>query len=264
MNQSILIPDAVTLNVLGLSSQDFMLYNFLLKNPDLKISKISEQLKLPRSTIHEMVERLYIKGLAQYRIENGKRLLKACSPEVLNKILESKRELVTAQLDQIEERSQAVKNIVANMKSLDSSSKSDNSYEVKIYEGASQVKKVYYLILEQSEILTYPNAPLIDKLIPEIKKRYNSKLKNGAFTLKAILLQDRNGRDLVEMSKKFKGFQYRYLPEVKKINNLDYTIFENHVAIISAHKKPKAVLIKDHFLYNHSKAVFESLWDSLD
>src|SRR3989344_3270554 len=90
-----------TLKELGLADEEVKVYLGMLKIGSNLASKISEETRINRSHVYQLLERLIAKGFVSYAIKENRKYFSAVNPEKLIQI--------------VKEREQKLKNILPNL-----------------------------------------------------------------------------------------------------------------------------------------------------
>src|SRR3989344_7228727 len=90
-----------TLRELGLANEEIEVYLAMLKLGSNLASKISEETKINRSHVYQLLERLITKGFVSYVIKENRKYFSAVNPEKIVQI--------------VKEREQKLKNILPNL-----------------------------------------------------------------------------------------------------------------------------------------------------
>jgi sugar-specific transcriptional regulator TrmB len=228
---------------LGLTENQARVYVELLKNPAQNPSSISKELSIDRSFIYSILESLITKGLVSYSIESNKKIFYASNPECLLKDLEEKR-LKTIR-------------VIEDLKKI---KKEDSKDELaKIYEGKSGFKEYIRQFLDSKSFLTLgggANTEFLDLLrfeYPHYLAELNKK------KIKGKLITSQENKKI--MSKIYKESDIK-IKTLKSLNtDVNFTIFDNKLAIWSVKEKPFIIIINRKSVSQSLGKYFKELWD---
>lgn len=230
---------------LGYTPNEAKVYLATLQLGECHVSDIAGKLKLPRSSVQVMLEKLHKNGLVNFYVRKRYKYWVAESPNNL--------------LSRLEERESAVRMVLPQLEAL---RKGDGGKpRIKIFEGVDEIRLIYEDMLEtRAHILAVIPwddwIALLGRGFMEdfIEKRAKHFLRIRLLIPKtsvAALLRTRDAPELRET---------RYLPEHVAIKTTTL-IYGNKVAIVSLNKKlPTAVLIEDADVRETLSVFFEELW----
>lgn len=242
---------------LDLSNYQIKIYFSVLKNGMSTVLDISKDTKMNRSQIYLDAPILVEKGLLEVGSKRNRRYL-AVNPRRLEKLVEEK-----------EQKLKELKSVLGEVgEYFEKREKRDeNEFEIKIYEGLSQVKKAFEFELDNSknsEIYSVVGAIdyQYDYLSEEFWHKWNKKFaENGGKGRMLINKQDKSYA-------KLKGYRQEYSIVTKGLENFslktNFDIWKDYVLIATFSKVPKAVIIKNNLLAESYKDIFEKLWKSAE
>jgi predicted transcriptional regulator len=242
---------------LDLTNVQIKIYLSVLKNGMSSVLDISKETKINRSQIYLDTSILLEKGFLELATKKTRNFL-AISPLRIKSIIESKNK-------KLEE----LQNVLSEADQFFSKSrfKNEDEFEVKIYEGISQIKKAFNLELEDSLNTKSKIYSLVGDfnhqysfLSEDFWKKWNLKFKDGdGYGYMLVDKQDayfnqlRNGWDM------YQNVEIRGAENFKLKSNID--IWGDKVLIVTFSKNPKAVLITSKILAESYRDIFERLWN---
>lgn len=132
------------LNAFGLSAEESELYILLIKKGSLSALNISRELKIARTKVYRLLEKLKEKGFVVEEIQNYGSKFKAESYEKFNNIIKDKEE----ELKHIKNHSAELFNTLASLQSVD-----NQNSKILYYKGVEGLKQVTWNSLKAKDIL---------------------------------------------------------------------------------------------------------------
>jgi len=226
----------------GLTKNQAEIYIELIKHPGQTAGKIAKILSIDRSFVYGILNNLSDKGLVSHIIKEDKKAFFASDPENL--------------LKEIDEKRNKISKVVKEIKSLQEIKKEEKS--VKVYEGKSGLKAYVRDFLESKEFYTLGgggNLSILEVLKYEFP-HYLKDIKKKKLVGK-IITSKRNIKKLREM---YVGsnVKSKFLDELK--SQVNFTIFDNKLAIYTAEEKPLVIIIEDKKISESLFNYFNLLW----
>lgn len=238
---------------LDLTNYQIKIYFSCLKNGMSTVLDISKDTKFNRSQIYLDAPILVEKGLLEVGSKRNRKYL-AVNPKRLGK-------LITEKEDKLKELKSVLDEVGGYFEKREK--KDESEFQIKIYEGLSQLKKAFEFELESSqgaEIYSFVGG--IDYqynyLSEEFWDKWNKKFSRGGG--KGRMLIDKHDKSY----EKLKGYKKEYSILTKGLENFslktNFDIWRDYVLIATFSKTPKAVIIRNHILADSYKEMFEKLW----
>ena len=250
----------------GLSQNEAIIYEYLLKNGESAALDITKNTPLKKGVIYIALSELTKKGLIIEKMLTPKNLnvrnkkkIAYFSPEHPEKL----RAYLNNQKSAIKK---AQKNFEANINDIISNfNLVSGKPGINFFEGISGVKKVIMDSLTSSEELyTYANAETVMKYIPDINKEYVKKRNKLNITKKMILPNS-------DFSKKFLKNYHRKVTDIKFIDHKKFPftslmqIYDNKITYLNFSEKHKiGIIIEDKTIYQMHRNLFEFIWENAD
>lgn len=242
-----------TLQKSGLSSEQAVIYELLLKNGTLPAGTISERTKIKRGLVYKVLDELTAKGLV---IKNEKEKIlrfEASHPLRLKELAESQE--LEAKVAQ-----EALSGIIGNLTS--DFNLISGKPGVQYYEGDEAIRRITEDSLTADGIIyAYIDNDAVDKYMPEINKLYvQERVKRGIIKklicpeAPAILLQaEKISKTLLEC---------RVIKGVESFATV-MQIYGNKVSYLTLDEKVKiGIIIDNPFIARMHRTLFEQLWAS--
>jgi sugar-specific transcriptional regulator TrmB len=250
---------------LGFSRTESSIYLNCFKFGHSTITEISNRLKLPRTTIHENVERLLQKGLLSENIKNNRRKIIAESPNKLSVLLLNKRIDYEEKLKEIDENTKSlVPELTNRISEFIPNSEQNTEAIIRYYVGERGFKETCQRSLETSEneVLFLSNVQEWRKIytVDYGKRFYVPERKRRGIFLRSLAIDSEESRFMKsEDSESFR--ETRILPEWVKFKST-IIITDSEVAIMHLPSKPyKATLISDKDFAEHYRQTYEMYWN---
>lgn len=234
-----------TLENLGLTKSETIVYVTLLELGMSKVGEIIKDTILTSSTVHNTLQGLLEKGLVSYIIKNNIKFYTAANPKILLGILEDKKQELELIIPELIEKQK--KNRIEN---------------AEIFEGKNGIKTMFYNILEKDlsdkdyflffgGLDSNNNSDSLN--IDNFYRPINNKFLEQGIETKGIC--EEKMRNSISINSKA---QIKYtdleLP-------LDLNIIGDSVAIISWSKNPVGILIESEQISSKFKLMWESIWE---
>jgi sugar-specific transcriptional regulator TrmB len=230
------------LKALGLTDNEALIYSALLEMGPRPAGTLSRKTKLHRRVIYDTTDRLIIKGLIGYMIENGKKIFSASNPNRFKEIEE--------------ERENKINELLPDMIELFNSAKEKQKEETLFFKGKNGLKSVFEdQISEKKEILIIGASEMAYKGLEFYfhwfdKRRVKEKIKT-----KIIFNKDVEGKH-----PKIPLSEIKYLPE-KYSSPMAVNIYGDKIAIILWNEiSPFAIVVKQKDIADGYRKHFEMIW----
>ena len=233
----------------GYKGNEARVYLASLAMGEATISEIAQKVRIPRTSVQIIVDKLHKDGLMNFYVKRRYRYWIAENPEKL--------------LIKIREQEAALRSVLPELQAL----RHDRGGRptVKVFTGAEEIKLILddilatkhhiLAIIAWDDWIEFFGREYVDDFIA---RRKNHFLKIRLLTPKtqlSIKLKDRDEKELRET---------KFWPENIHIENTNF-IYGNKVALISLNKeRPTGVLIEDVDIKNTMTVFFEELWKSAE
>jgi len=234
-----------TLKELGLASEEVKVYLAMLKIGSSLASKISEETKINRSHVYQLLERLISKGFVGYVIRENRKYFSAVNPEKIVEI--------------IKEREQKLKNVVPNLLQLTTIAKDKPTVE--ILEGKEGIKTVLNDILKiKKDWLAFGSSGKGQEVLSFYAEHWEKEREKLKIPLRGILDNSDSG------IKRGKEISKRKYTEIKHMNE-EYSspastwIYGEKMALVIWSKEHSfAIRIRSKEVTDNFRKHFEVLW----
>lgn len=231
---------------LGYKRNEAKVYLAALSLGEAHISDIATKVKLPRSSVQVVIDKLHRDGLVNFYVRKRYKYWVAENPKhLLEKLRESEEEVLSA---------------MPYLEALRHGESGKPS--VKVFEGVEEIKLVYDDVIETkqhiAEIVPWDDwVHLLGRGFMDdfIEKRVRRFLRIRLLTPRTALTSALHSRDARELR------QTRFIPKGLPINSTTF-IYGTKVAIISLNKKlPTCILVDDPGVRDTLMIFFEELWE---
>lgn len=229
----------MVLGDIGLGNGEIEVYIALLKLGSVPVSKIKEETNLHRTTIYDFLEKLLIKGLVGYVIENNVKFYKATDPQKL--------------LEHIKEKEKNVLEIMPDLVNMTKHKREEINVEV--YRGIEGLKTLLNDMLRiKEEVIGFGlQEEYWVEHFPHIMERYFKEAKLRGITER--LLTTDEPKFIFENE----TTAYRYIPS-EFFNPTPTFVFGDNIAIIIW--EPLSIInIKNPQVADSYKKYFNMLWN---
>lgn len=243
-----------------LSDNETRLYLGLLRKGASTVLEISKYTEINRATVHVNVENLIEKGLVtQTKSGRGKRRqLIAEPPERLALLLEQRK-------IKLEKTEQGLPSIIQEIYKVIPNVRENTESEIKYYKGAREISYLYSEIVKAKEIRSYVNDENIEnsdtaKEVSDMFIRAHTMRKD--MQIWEILNEAKNPETYTSVMAK-ERYSFKFIPKKFKLPQIDYIIFDDKVALTSNKDGGSAVLLSNKEYFEHAKAIFDFIWESI-
>jgi sugar-specific transcriptional regulator TrmB len=223
----------------GLTNNEALVYQALLKLGPSFAGQISRKTGLHRRTVYDVTEMLIKKGLIGYILQNNKKLFQASSPEKFIDILKEKENSINEALPEMMDLFKATK----------------EKEETLFYKGKSGLRTVFEdQIQTKKEIKIIGASHLAYEILQFYFKWFDKKRVKNKIKTK-IIFNKTNKKIKIPLS------EIRFLPQ-KYTSPLAINVYGDKVAIILWSKEnPLAIVIKNKEISIGYKKYFELMWN---
>lgn len=238
----------------GLSETEAKLYCSCLALEEASVDKLARYADLNRTSTYPVLERLKELGLVSQGKKKKHTVYKAVSPEKLIDLLEEKKETLVS--------------IMPDLKSLLAISR--GRPDVSFFEGTEGLKTVLNDILKEAkEIYILGDGENFINLIPGWMEAYVNKRADKNIKVKLIIRATpydlKSIKKLLASNNKVNQLlNVRVLPEIYKIHQGGFDIYNNKVVLYSFEKQNHAVVIESNVINQVMRTVFNLLWETAE
>ena len=242
-------PLANALKRCGLKDNEVLSYLYILEQSPATPPQIARGTKIARPNLYASLQSLKEKGLISEQQRGKRKTYLAADPSAL--------------VQTLEQRTEEMRQILPDLRGLYAAQK--NKPTVKFYEGAEQVKEIFYEMLEAENIYGVASTKkLYDALGWDFFKAYIPTMQRKGIVLHDILTQDSAQTSAKVPTEILKGlYDMRLLP--KDVPNLavDILVWDDKVALISTETPVFGTLIKNAAIASVLKIMFNLSWKQL-
>jgi sugar-specific transcriptional regulator TrmB len=249
-----------TLEQAGLTHEQSLIYDILLKNGPLQARKIMLKTGIKRGFVYKNLDKLVDFGLVDKKDEPGK--ITIFSPKHPNALLD----LTESKKKELDSATNAIRNIVGQMTS--DFNMISGKPSVQFFEGLSGVKKVLEdCLFAKSEILTYADLESLEKYIKKENDWYVAEREKFGLKKRGLVLDTEFNRNFL------KGYHenitnVRLLPLQSEPFKTIVEIYDDKVSYITFIENENepvkiiSVLITNPAIAEFYKKLFEFNWQN--
>lgn len=234
-----------SLRDVGLADEEIKVYLAMLKIGASLASKISEETKINRSHVYQLLERMIAKGFVSYAIRENRKYFSAVNPEKIIELIRDKEE--------------KMKNMLPTLLSFTTLEK--DKPIVEIFEGKEGIKTILNNILKtKEEWLAFGSSGKGVEILSFYAEHWEKEREKLKIPLKGILDRSESGlKRGSELSKK-KYTEIRYSNE-ENLNPVSTWVYGDKLAFIIWSKEHLfAIRVRNEDISNSFKKHFKILW----
>lgn len=249
------------LEKIGLNSNSLEIYKYLLSRNMGTVQDVSKGLKLPRTTVHQNIEKLVKLGMIAQVKKNNVRFLYPESPEVINKIIDKFLVQKTIKENLLDNANKPLVGLIGNIISIPEGNL-NTEVDIKYLEEKSLISDLYNDILQAEEVKSYVNTSEVLNHFPENEEKFYLAAKNG---IKVWDLQIKSERasQFRKLCEGIDNYYVKFFPDGVKFHAMDYLIYSDSIAIVQGTQMPTAVVIKSKNLADNARSLYDLLWGFL-
>lgn len=244
------------LSEIGLDRAECQVYILLLKKTFLGVQAITNEVKLPRSSVHLACENLLAKGVIKV-ITSGKRrnFYIEDSKQIQNYILHKENAIQTQKLNLF--------SVLPKLSALQAISQDSEPIEVQELQGENGFVETFYRALEQKkggEVLRFAGSPENFTVARDKLKKYREKrVKMKIYTR---ILQPSSPQSEEEVRDAIgKSREVRILPKEMYDPKTQMSVWEDKIAITVWDKGLHSIIIRNSAIAKTMKQLFNIAWD---
>lgn len=239
----------------GLDENEAKIYLFLLENSAKPALKISRELKLARTKVYRILDKLTEKGLVAHELQSAGLKFLAESPQKLSLLL-------TAQEKAVQQLEAQHSQLVTQLETLAQAYSSGGS-EVRYYSGLDGLKQVTYNSLSaKKQLLIYELNQDMSKFVDyEFAESVRAEMAEKAITTFQLtnLTQILPHTEVSKLVQEF--WQVRYIPPKDFKIDFEVLIYNNIYALYTyQHGEAFCVEIHNPFLAKMQRQLFKFIW----
>lgn len=233
----------------GLVESEVKAYAYLLEQGVSSPPQIAKGTKIARPNLYATLRSLQERGLITEQKKGKRSAYVAADPSAL--------------VHSLEVRTEAMKHALPDLRALFVAQK--NKPVIKFFEGAEQVKEIFYEMLEAKGVYGVASTKkLYDALGWDFFKTYIAKMKERGIVLHDILTEDSSTTSAQTPIELLKGlYDARVLPKGTENLAVDILVWDDKVALISTEAPVFGTLIKNQAIASVLKIMFNLSWKQL-
>ncbi len=246
-----------TLTEIGLDRTEIQVYFLLLKKNLLSIQEITNELKLPRSSVHLACESMLNTGVMKISTSGKRRLFYIEGPKAITNFLENKE-------SELQKNKLTLNSILPKLSAIHSASQEIEPIEIEELQGEDGFVETFYRSLDQpkgGEVLRFGADPTSFTIAREKLKKYREdRMKKKIFT--KLLLPDSEFSKEEIGEAKFKMRETRILSKDKYSPQVQASIWSDQFSITIWDKGLHSIIIRNKFIALFMKQLFEIAWNN--
>ncbi len=231
--------DVAKLEKIGLNMNEAKIYLALLELGQAQAGEISKETQINRTTVYDSLERLIQNSLVVFIISANKKIFKPVAPKKL--------------LNKIEERENAIKEILPELEGIFAQSKEKE--ETDIYKGRKGIKSILDDILKCREYISFGSSGKFLEIMQHDFILFQKRKKELKIDSRIILSESSRKSETVKAA----HANFRFIPDEFSTPTTTF-VFNNKIAIIVWGETPVATLIKSKEVARSYSSYFELLW----
>jgi sugar-specific transcriptional regulator TrmB len=245
------------LEKIGLEKKEAQCYLALLEGGTDLATNLSNKSGINRSTTHFILNILIEKGLVISEKKGNTFYFTAEPPEKIKFILDKK-------IDKANEEKNQFEKLLTNFKALESPD--TEIPQITTYSGEERLAELFHRLnreCEGEELLGFGTLYFMEKNFPDLIKK---NLKEAKYS-KARMLRSESIRSKEFITERDE-YKINYIVDVRYFGNDEFfsasqiVLSKDYISIVSGeHKNPVGILIKNQYLADNFKNIFNGLWD---
>jgi sugar-specific transcriptional regulator TrmB len=245
--------DIKTLNKIGLSQKQAIVYIAMLELGEAKITDIAKRANLKRPTVYLIIEELELLGLVSQIIKGKSKIYSAIHPRRINELLEFRKNKFQELLP----------SLIVKYKSA------SGRPRTQMLEGMEAIRQSYRealtsLTQNNCEQLWISNLSSIMEKFPEIMGEYSRVLnKFPKSNIREILFGKGNINEWLKKTKRNKNHQTKYINDQNFGGETDQLITRDKLFFFAIHPEPFVLIIESEEMAKTQKFLFENIWKTI-
>lgn len=247
------------LSQLGLADNEAAVYLKLLQVGRAGASVLAYQLKLPRTTVQNILLRLETEEMVKRTIEKNTAVYVSVHPEELLLLVEMKKRKRSREFDAL---ASDLKKIVPEMIGMIKGN--INVPNVRFYRGEEGVRKVLWdTLTSKTELKDFANIDAMFKYVKEINDEYVAEREKTKVTKRSLLLDTPFAREVYSggySSKSHKG--YKWISRDLYPFSIEMNIYDGKVSYLTYVENDLiGVIIENEHIYKMHDSMWNFVWD---
>lgn len=244
-----------TLSDIGLDRAQSQVYMLLLKKGLMGIQDITNELKLPRSSVHLACEGLLAKGVAKIKISGRRRSFYVENPKDIENF-------VTHEENELKTRKLALNSILPRLNALYAVAQESEPIDIEELDGEDGFVETFNQSLNQgknSEVLRFGGDPALFTIARDRLAKYReARVKKNIYTR---MLQPKSHLSEGEIKDaRFKNREVRILEKEIYDPKVQASVWGDSMAITVWDKGLHSVIIRNKAIAGFMKQLFEIAW----
>ena len=225
---------------IGISEMEYEIYTTLLKLGESTVLEISKSSGIPRTTVHQNVDKLLKKGLVSQIVTSSRRKLVAEDPETLYRIFSDRKISVIQKKNELENLDHLFPDIISNLQGIIAQSKKTPGIKLKYYDDIDQIRSLYDEIVQSKEIRTYVNLSQLKNFFPENDVKFYKALERGTH-IWDLAIGKTSPNDFYQQNLgKFENYHGHLIEHEESTSYMDYLMYDGKISIVVGDLIPSA------------------------
>ncbi len=250
------------LQQLGLGERDIEVYLALVKQPAVRPSALAGRMRLPRTTIQNVLLRLERHGLVMRDQSDRALAYSAVHPENLLVLLQGQKNQAIAHFARCEEELQR---IIPEITGMMHSAKSIP--QVRFFRGRDGAREVLFdTLTSKTQLKDFANIDAMFEVIQDINNAYVAEREKTKITKRSLLLDTPFARQIYESGRysprSHKG--YKWIPGELYPFSIEMNIYDGKISYLTYIREELiGVIVENDYIYQMHDSIWNLLWDML-
>lgn len=247
------------LKMLGLDEKEIWVYLKLLQTGPNRASVIAYQLKLPRTTVQNILARLESEDIVKKSLDKNTAVYATVHPEELILITEIKKRKLNRDFEKVTD---SLKKVVPEMVGMMHGN--INIPNIRFYRGEDGVRKVLWdTLTSKTELKDFANVDAMFKYVRPINDEYVVEREKTSITKRSILLDTPFAREVYSggySSKSHKG--YKWISRDLYPFSIEMNVYDGKVSYLTyVENDLVGVIIENDYIYEMHDSMWNFVWD---
>lgn len=231
----------------GLSKPEIGVYLYLLEQGISSPPQIARGTRMKRANVYNVVQSLKEKGLVEKQPKGKRYLFGAKDPSSIVRVLEEKKEAITA--------------ILPDLRALYKADK--NKPTIRFYHGMEQVRDLFGQIEGAQEIFFILSTNVLFETYPTFFKKFRTQAAKQGVFLKDILTKESGITISQKTREAMRGYyDFRLFPQNPEDMPTSIRIWNDHVALVTFDEPVFGTVLTSKSLAKTFRVMFETMWNA--
>ncbi|PIZ94264.1 MAG: hypothetical protein COX81_04085 [Candidatus Magasanikbacteria bacterium CG_4_10_14_0_2_um_filter_37_12] len=240
---------------LGLSKNEALLYDIMIKYPQVTVQKLQQLSPFPRTQLYSILRQLVTRSLVSFVQQPRRTLYVAEDPQILYNLLEEKKR-------EFDKHTHSLKEVVPNLR---------NQFRlaherpgVRMFEGISEYRHALEDIIETKPDYIYSFLHISEKKKPgvEIRRTTDAERISWGIQEQTLLFDTPQANAWLSARTPDEATTFRFFPKKLSMFSVDLRIYGGKITYTTfENREPIIMMIQDQNMHDMQKNIFEYLWD---